>query len=166
MQKKVCLLGAYGVGKTSLVARFVHRVFSEKYLSTLGVRVDRKVVSVEGQELNLLLWDLSGEDQFQPIQPSYMRGSAGYLLVADCTRPETLDTALSIHTRAQSVVGQVPFVLLLNKSDLPSSIEASKVEALKAQGWPLFQTSAKSGEGVEEAFSDLAGRMYLGKADG
>jgi hypothetical protein len=162
MQKKVCLLGAYGVGKTSLVARFVHRVFSEKYLSTLGVRVDRKAVQVEDQELSLLLWDLSGEDQFQPIQPSYIRGSAGYLLVVDGTRPATLDTALSIHQRAQDVVGQVPFVLLINKRDLPWEIPESTLEDLKSQGYPLHFTSAKSGEGVEEAFETLARGMLEG----
>ena len=159
IQKKVCLLGAYGVGKTSLVARFVHRVFSEKYLSTLGVRVDRKAVQLEGQELNMLLWDLSGEDQFQPIQPSYIRGSSGYLLVADGTRPATLETALSIHQRAQNVVGQVPFVLLINKHDLPWDIPDSTLEELRGQGFALYFSSAKSGEGVEEAFDHLARGM-------
>lgn len=161
IQKKVCLLGAYGVGKTSLVARYVHRVFSEKYLSTLGVRVDRKAVQVEGQELNMLLWDLSGEDQFQPIQPSYIRGSSGYLLVVDGTRPSTLETALSIHQRAHNVVGKVPFVLLINKHDLPWDIPESTLEELKNQGFPLYFTSAKSGDGVEEAF-DLLARGMVG----
>lgn len=162
IQKKVCLLGAYGVGKTSLVARFVHRVFSEKYLSTLGVRVDRKAVRVGDQEINVLLWDLSGEDQFQPVQPSYIRGSAGYLLVVDGTRAATLDTALSIHQRAQNVVGKVPFVLLINKHDLPWEIPEARLEELRQGGYPLYFTSAKSGEGVEEAFDTLARGMSKG----
>lgn len=153
------MLGAFGVGKTSLVARYVHGIFSEKYQTTVGVKIDKKVVAVGGQEVGLVLWDLYGEDQFQRVQSFYIRGSSGYFLVADGTRPETLDTAQSLQQRAQEVLGTVPFILLINKHDLPWQINDAQVDQLRAKGWEVRYTSAKTGETVEEAFHALAGRM-------
>ena len=89
--KKVCMLGAYAVGKTSLVRRFVHSMFTDKYLTTVGVKIDKRQVQHNGKEVTLLLWDLYGEDEFQRVQTSYLRGSSGLLIVADGTRLSTLD---------------------------------------------------------------------------
>ncbi len=99
IQKKVCMLGTSGVGKTSLVSQFVHSLFSEKYLTTVGVKIDKKNVNVEGQEVMLMIWDLAGDDDFQRLQMSYLRGTSAYLLVADGTRRITLEQALDIQTR-------------------------------------------------------------------
>ena len=86
IQKKVCMIGASGVGKTSLVAKFVHSIFSEKYLTTVGVKIDKKTVKVGDDDVMLMLWDLAGDDDFQRLQTSYLRGTSGFLLVADGTR--------------------------------------------------------------------------------
>jgi small GTP-binding protein len=88
IQKKVCLLGTSGVGKTSLVAQFVHSMFSDKYLTTVGVKIDKKSMAVDGTEVTLVIWDLAGDDDFQRLQISYLRGTSGYLLVADGTRAQ------------------------------------------------------------------------------
>lgn len=159
IQKKICMLGAFAVGKTSLVARYVHGIFSEKYQTTVGVKIDKKVVKVGHQEVSLVLWDLYGEDQFQRVQSFYLRGSSGYLLVADGTRPETLEVAQSIQQRAQEVLGAVPFILMLNKHDLPWAVSEAQLDSLRARGWDLRYTSAKTGEGVEESFEALARKM-------
>jgi small GTP-binding protein len=162
IQKKVCMLGTYAVGKTSLVSRFVRSLFAEKYHSTVGVKVDKKVVAVGEEQMNLLLWDLYGEDDFQKLRTSYLRGSSGYILVVDGTRHETLEKAVILQNRAREAVGAaVPFVLALNKADLADKweVEDSAVEELVKQGWPTFKTSAKTGEGVEQMFLTLARRM-------
>jgi small GTP-binding protein len=161
IQKKVCMLGGFAVGKTSLVSRFVRSLFSDKYHSTVGVKVDKKVVAIGEEQVNLLLWDIYGEDDFQRLRTSYLRGSAGYVLVVDGTRHETLEKAVVLQSRAREAVGPVPFVLMLNKSDLVEKweVEDSAVEALVNQGWPAFRTSAKTGAGVEEAFRTLAQKM-------
>jgi hypothetical protein len=161
IQKKVCMLGAYAVGKTSLVSRFVKSLFSDKYHTTVGVKVDKKVVAVGEEQVNLLLWDIYGEDDFQKLRTSYLRGSSGYVLTVDGTRRETLEKAVILQSRAHEMLAGVPFVLMLNKADLVDKweVDDSAVEDLIQQGWPTFRTSAKTGEGVEEAFLALARRM-------
>ena len=108
-----------------------------------------------------MLWDLAGEDEFLQLHPSYLRGSSGYLLVVDGTRRATLDTAVSMQQRAATVVGNVPFVVLFNKSDLENEWEMGNdaFEELSRRGWPWLKTSAKTGGGVEEAFRVLVAKM-------
>ena len=160
IQKKVCMIGAFAVGKTSLVARYVESVFSDRYHTTVGVKVDKKLVRVDGRETALLLWDLYGEDEFQPLATTYFRGMSGYLLVADGTRRATLDKALELHARVVESAGELPFVLVLNKSDLADEWEIDESEILRlAREWPVIRTSAKTGAGVEDAFDRLARDM-------
>lgn len=158
IQKKICMLGSFAVGKTSLVSRFVRSIYSEKYHTTVGVKIDKKQVQVDDKQVNLILWDLYGEDEFQKVHMSYLRGAAGYLLVIDGTRRETLEKALVLHQRTEEAVGKIPFVVVLNKSDLKEEweIDDRLIETLIEKGWPVFHSSAKTGLGVEDAFMLLA----------
>lgn len=158
------MLGGSGVGKTSLVSRFVNSIFSEKYLTTIGVKIDKKTVAVgtgETTQMTMMLWDIYGEDEFQTVRESYLRGASGYLLVADGTRHATLDTATALQQKAESVVGRVPFLLLLNKADLQPQWQVNEAALWKLaeQGWAVATTSAKTGAGVDEAFTKLARKM-------
>jgi small GTP-binding protein len=161
IQKKICMLGATGVGKTSLVSRFVLSVFSDAYLTTIGVKVDKKLVSVGGSDVTMMLWDIYGEDEFQTVRTSYLRGAAGYLLVADGTRPATLDTARQLQKTSEGVIGPVPFILVLNKADLAPDwhIDDRALWKLAEDGWAVMKTSAKTGNGVEDAFLKLAQKV-------
>jgi small GTP-binding protein len=162
-QKKICLLGGFAVGKTSLVSRFVTSIFSDKYLTTVGVKIDKKTVKVGADEVNLLLWDMYGQDEFQTVRESYLRGASGYLLVADGTRAATLDTVRTLQRTAESVVGRVPFLLVLNKADLDAQweIDDRALWKLVERGWSVVKTSAKTGEGVDDAFTKLAEEMLV-----
>ncbi len=162
IKKKICMLGAFSVGKTSLVRQFVTSVFSEKYHTTVGVKVDKKNVTLAGgDEVDLLIWDIYGEDSVQSIAESYLRGASGYLLVVDGTRRETLDAAMEIHNRITGGSGELPCVLLTNKSDLEDEweIKDADLDQLTGQGFCIFRTSAKTGNGVEEAFIEIAQRV-------
>ncbi len=161
LHKKICMLGSFSVGKTSLILRFVESIFSDRYLTTVGVKIDKKVVSVEGQDVTLLLWDLYGEDEYQKIRMSYLRGASGYLLVADGTRMATLDKTLAIKDEAEKSFGPTPFVVALNKCDLTDDWEiTSEREAeLNGRAGKVVRTSAKTGEGVELAFESLIKAM-------
>ena len=158
IEKKICMLGASGVGKTSLVSRFVSSIFSEKYHTTIGVKVDKKSVTVDDTPVMMLLWDIYGQDEFQTVKPSYLRGASGYLLVADGTRAATLETARALQKTAQGIVGRVPYVLVLNKIDLVAEwqVDERALGKVADEGWPIVKTSAKTGVGVEEAFNRLA----------
>ena len=161
IQKKICMLGAFSVGKTSLVRRYVQSAFSDAYLTTVGVKIDKKTLDVKGESVSLILWDIAGEDDVSTVRMSYLRGTAGYLLVADGTRVVTLEVVRSLQARVQAELGSVPFILLVNKLDLADrwTISDADINALRESGWSVRPTSAKTGEGVEEAFQELAVRV-------
>jgi len=161
IQKKICMLGGFAVGKTSLVRRFVSNVFSDQYQTTIGVTVEKKCVTVDGQEVLLVLWDLYGEDEFQRVRDSYLRGSSGYIVVMDGTRKDTLQTALALQETAVNTVGPVPFVSIINKADVRSEWEIDErvIEQLRDRNWTVLFGSAKLGQGVDELFLNLATQM-------
>ena len=161
IQKKICLLGAFSVGKTSLIKRYVSSIFDEKYLTTVGVKIDKKLVEIEGHKVTLMIWDIAGEDDYCKLQVSYLRGASGYILVADPTRPQTIDKAFCLHNKAQASVGQVPAIVALNKFDLLNEwqLSESHQEELDRLRQPILNTSAKTGEAVDGLFVDLAGQM-------
>ncbi len=164
IQKKICMLGDFAAGKTSLVRRFVEGRFDDRYLSTIGVKVSRrKMALADGQEVHLLIWDLAGSEEFVGVQQNYLRGAAGAVLVCDLTRQSTLESLEKYAQRLSTVSPGVPIVLLGNKNDLVDARQISdgNLETV-AQNlrttW--FTTSAKTGENVERAFADLAGRIF------
>ena len=167
LKKKICLLGSYGVGKTSLVSRFVHSMFADKYHTTVGVKIDKKVLSIEDQELTLMLWDMAGEEDGAPVKLNQVKDASGYLLVIDGMRAKTLDVARSIHQRVETEIGVRPFLALINKADLRETWEIpdSTWAELTAAGWTLLETSAKSGQHVEEAFLALSSRILQASDD-
>jgi small GTP-binding protein len=159
IQKKICMLGATGVGKTSLVRQFVSSVFSEKYHSTIGVKVDKKVVRTDNREVTMMLWDLQGEDDEFKIRPSFLRGASGYILVVDLTRAASLESAKRIQLMIEKEIGQVPFQILFNKNDLKDEFDIDESWMVEFAGETVLRTSAKTGENVEEAFIGLAEKM-------
>lgn len=160
IQKKVNMLGAFAVGKTSLVQRYVSSIFSDKYQTTVGVTIKKRQLQVDSQDVTLVIWDQMGEDEFQWMQTVHIRGAAGYVLVLDGTRRATLDVAIGIEERVRSEIGTLPFVAVINKNDLKAAWEITQadIDALKARGWTVLEGSAKSGDAVEQAFELLARR--------
>ena len=158
IQKKICMVGVFGTGKTCLVQQFVYSIFAARYLSTVGVKIDRKDVTAHGREVRLMLWDLEGRDDERDVNQSYIRGAHGIIYVADGTRPETVSELFDIRSLVEASVGAIPSVIALNKIDLKEEWKLSRAEEEQAgsQGVHLIRTSAKTGEGVEAAFQWLA----------
>ncbi|NNF16165.1 MAG: GTP-binding protein [Gammaproteobacteria bacterium] len=158
--KKVCIIGDFAVGKTSTVARCVHNVFSEKYLTTVGVKIDTTQITMEesGETLKMVIWDIAGTDRFSAVEFSYLRGASGYILVVDGTRMHTLEVARRLCEEAGERYGNLPYVTLINKSDLRDSWEVSDADLgkLEEDGYNPIITSAKTGENVSEALLRLA----------
>lgn len=158
IQKKVCMLGGFAVGKTSLVRCFIDNVFAPSSRTTLGVKIDNKVVSINDTNISLTVWDIHEEDSYERVSPAYFRGIAGYLLLVDPTRPATLENAIAMHKDVERVAGGVPFVLVRNKVDSRSAwrIAANDMGELEDAAVAVAEVSAMTGEGVSEAFESLA----------
>lgn len=155
---KVCVIGDFAVGKTSTVERFVNNQFSDKYLTTIGVKVDTKNVLVGDVDLKLIIWDIAGADRFGEIEFAYMRGASALIMVADGTRVNTVTSVQKIREQVLDRYGDLPHVLLINKADLKNSWEVSdgKIETLRETCDNVYLTSAKTGDHVEEALCRLA----------
>jgi len=157
IQKKVCILGATGVGKTSLTRRFVDSIFSEKYLTTIGVKVDKKAVSLGPDEVQLLIWDIEGIDRYCGFNPRYLRGASCFCIVMDQTRAQSLVEGIEILEMAREH-SDVPAVMVVNKCDLQNewhwNIDTVNDHAKAFDGY--FHTSAKTGLRVEDVFVCMA----------
>ena len=163
--KKICLIGDFAVGKTSLATRFVHSIFSNKYMTTVGVKISsREVTLYDGAIVKLMIWDIAGTSGLKTVDERYLKGAAAYILVADGTRKETLDNALRLDEIAQRITGKVPRVLILNKTDLEQEweIETNDITPLLDPDRPVYRCSALRGTTVNDAFFDLATRLGKG----
>ncbi|MDR2669258.1 MAG: GTP-binding protein [Desulfovibrio sp.] len=162
LTKKICMLGAFAVGKTSLVKQYVYSIFSDDYLTTVGVKISKKNIAVNGVDMNLVLWDMEGRDAYTDVNISYLRGAMGFFVVADGTRRDTLDAALQLRAAALDVTGPIPHCLLINKADLAPEWQVTREDVDRMrndEGLTTFATCAKTGQSVEESFRTLAEAM-------
>ena len=162
------MLGALSVGKTALVQQYVRSIFSDNYLSSVGVKVSKKTLEINDEALNLMLWDLEGQDDYNAVNTSYIKGASGLFFVVDGTRGETLSVALMLRNTALDILGHdTPHVLIVNKEDISQNWEITDkvLTSLENSGLTLLKTSAKTGLNVELAFSSLASMMMGQKND-
>jgi len=126
ISQKVCLVGDFGVGKTSLIRQFVDHQFSDQYLSTVGVKISRKLVSIRDttqEQLQLIIWDIEGSTRFKAIAPTYLQGAKGAVIVADVTRESSIQN-LDDHVQLfRSVCPKSSLIMALNKIDLMENNE-------------------------------------------
>lgn len=153
--KKVLLVGNFGVGKTSLIRRFVLNQFSEDYISTIGVRVSSKVVQYENQEIKLLIWDVAGTSGDDKIPKAYFLGASAAMFVFDLSREETYLPLADHIASIKNLSGLKDVTIVGNKKDLLSAEELEAVK-LKVSVEIDLITSAKEDENVESAFLQLA----------
>ncbi len=159
--RKVCLLGDGGVGKTSLIRRYVFDSFSDDYIMSFGTKVTKKVIELEGVDLTLMIWDILGQQAQKSLHAAYYNGANGALVVGDVTREATLKHMPEWVEDFRRVVGDRPIIPLGNKSDLEEKVSSSLLdEVAGALGSSLRMTSAKTGRGVQESFYDL-GRIIV-----
>ncbi len=165
VMKKVCLLGDRAVGKTSLIRRYVYDVFDDKYISTIGTKVTKKVLEFTKKDvrLTLLIWDLAGETTFNGIHRTYYKGAEGAIVVCDVTSKETFEHLPYWVESIMDVQGDIPVMFFGNKIDLKDQIvikEKHLKKMAKKFKKDYFFTSAKTGENVNEGFY-LLGRKIL-----
>lgn len=159
IQKKVCLLGNFAVGKTSLIRRFVEDQFDDAYLSTIGVKISKKTIILPNYDLNMLIWDLAGDNDFSKTSNMYLRGAVAALIVIDLTRLDTVDSFRFYADQLNKINPNAAIVLIGNKIDLEKKRVVSEETLINIShelGYTYFCTSAKTGFQVDEAFKQLA----------
>lgn len=157
---KVCLLGDGAVGKTSLVRRFVFDVFDDKYLTSFGTKVSKKSMRIGEADIDLLVWDILGQKNYEALHAAYYRGAAGAFAVCDFTRPETMHSLKSWLGNFRSTVGDRPVFILGNKSDLERAYSLSELQSFGSSlGCVVIETSAKTGQNVEHAFLEMGKKL-------
>jgi small GTP-binding protein len=161
LRRKVCLLGAPGVGKTSLVRRFVEQRFDDDHDSSISMAISKGELQLGEVSLEMMLWDPGGDEASAQYHRSFISGASGLVFVADATKPRTLDDLLEAQTKALGFTGFRPSILLINKTDETPHFALSKaqLDAANAFPWQLMQVSAKSGDSVVQAFTKLAELM-------
>ncbi|MFO7618780.1 MAG: Rab family GTPase [Thermoplasmata archaeon] len=163
--KKVCVCGDPSVGKTSLVKRFVTGKYDEKYISTLGTMISKKYIKEPNTDINMtmMIWDVSGQREFQRIHAAAFKNATAGFVVCDMTRPDTISRLPDWVTSFREHAGpNAPVTILVNKADLTGQ-DKKTIDAIQASlerlGLPAYKTSAKTGNNVEKAFSDMASQI-------
>lgn len=158
ISKKVILTGSFGVGKTSLFNRFIHQQFSEKYLTTVGVRVNKKTLTIDNEDITLMLWDIAGEVSQDKVPVSYFLGTSGIIYVADLSRPLTFKNLISDIKLLKKLLPDGIIRIVANKADLVTPEQIAEIAASLTQPWDII-TSAKTGDNVESLFENLAKKL-------
>ncbi len=158
--KKIVILGHFGVGKTSLIRRFVENSFSDNYKVTIGVHITKKVVEISiGNSVSLILWDLEGTDDIKTIRSSYLLGTHGAVFVFDVTRPSTFQNLNDDLKITAEKLLDVPLIVVGNKIDLVDLTDLNSI--FKENNISSdFLSSAKTGESVEELFHKMATLLH------
>jgi small GTP-binding protein len=163
MKVKVCFIGDAGVGKTSLIKRFVLDVFDDRYIATIGTKVTKKIVEVQEPGSNvkvmMLVWDIMGQKGFRELlREAYFFGAHGAIAVCDLTNKESLEELRYWIKALTDVAGDVPIVFAGNKADMENErvVKDAELEELAAKyKSKAFMTSAKTGQNVEPLFKAL-----------
>ena len=159
MLVKVVVIGDGNVGKSCLVLRYSENKFVQSYLATMGSDFTIKLTQAKGMGVRLAIWDLGGQQMFQTMRKYYMQGAAGAVVVYDITNKESFKAIDRWVSDLRSHSGDVPCVIFGNKKDLDDeriiSLEEAKAKA-DSYNFDYFETSAKSGENVQDAFNKLA----------
>lgn len=157
IRKKILLIGDFGVGKTSLIRRYVDNAFDDNYMTTIGVKISKKLLHIDDIECELLIWDIEGATTTKSIPHSYFKGASGAIFVADVTRHETV-LGINEHVNTFMMLNQdAKYVIAYNKADL---LTVQQKEALDVPGNTFF-TSAKSDMNVEALFTTVAKEIVL-----
>ena len=158
--KKIVILGHFGVGKTSLIRRFVEDSFSDKYRVTIGVHITKKVVELSADEnISLIIWDLEGTDEVQMIRDAYLLGTHGVVFVFDVSRPSTFQNINEDLKIVAEKAPNTPLIVVGNKIDL---VINNELQGLLSENniEANYLTSAKTGDSVNEMFTQLASLLY------
>ncbi|MHA1378278.1 MAG: Rab family GTPase [Candidatus Helarchaeota archaeon] len=161
LKYKLVIVGDYATGKTTLIINYTEKTFRGMYVPTVGVQFTKKTLKLDNNDVELTLWDIAGQDKFAKVRKTFYEDAAGFLIVYDLTRKQTLENIKNWYNDVIDHTGKMPCVVIGNKSDLKDKREVSSddvtqvIEKNNMDVKIIFETSAKTGENVEEGFNSL-----------
>ena len=158
ISKKIILTGSFGVGKTSLFNRFIYQQFSDKYLTTIGVKVNNKTIIIDDESISMMVWDVAGEVSQDKVPVSYFLGASGIIYVMDLSRPLTFVNLESDIQFLRDLLPNGTIIIVANKKDLVTEEQLETIRQELARPFD-YSTSAKTGENVEELFIEMGKRL-------
>ncbi len=166
IKAKVCLVGEFAVGKTSLAKRYVHNIFEDRYFATIGAKITKAEIEEVGRDSTqvvMTIWDIMGEKGFRELlKEAYFEGANAALGVCDLTRADTLEDLKGWTEAVRRIAGDVPMMIVGNKADLEEKLQLREREVVafaRSMGFGHAITSAKTGENVHAAFQTIAGKI-------
>ena len=158
ISKKIILTGSFGVGKTSLFNRFIYQQFSDKYLTTIGVKVNNKTIKIDDESISMMVWDIAGEVSQDKVPASYFLGASGIIYVMDLSRPLTFVNLESDLQFLRDLLPNGTIIIVANKKDLVTEEQLETIRQELVRPFD-YSTSAKTGENVEELFTEMGKRL-------
>ena len=158
ISKKIILTGSFGVGKTSLFNRFIYQQFSDKYLTTIGVKVNNKTIKIDDESISMMVWDVAGEVSQDKVPASYFLGASGIIYVMDLSRPLTFVNLESDIQFLRDLLPNGTIIIVANKKDLVTEEQLQTIRHELVRPFD-YSTSAKTGENVEELFIEMGKRL-------
>ena len=154
---KIVVVGDYGVGKTSLLNRYIDMKFVEDYLPTLGVNMLRKEMTYKNSKIKLMFWDIAGQELYASVREQFYEGTQGAMLVYDVTRPESFANIEKWHKEILNIAQTTIYSILVgNKIDLNKVVPTEEgISKAENNNWLFLETSARTGQGIEDAFHAL-----------
>ena len=163
---QILLIGDSSVGKTSLIQRYANGIFKEEYLATVGLDYYTKQEMINDITVLVQLWDTAGQERFKALTPNYFRNAEGVVLAYDVTNSESFDNLKFWINSIKSNLGEknifIPIIIIGNKIDMEGMRDITKEDAskfAKENNYKYFETSAKTGQGVDEAIRDLVNQI-------
>ncbi|KAK6090772.1 hypothetical protein P3W45_000017 [Vairimorpha bombi] len=159
---KIVLIGDSAVGKTNLLSQLIHKKYIKDSRATIGVEFGTMTFNIDNKIIKAQIWDTAGQERYQAITHAYYRGSCGSILVYDVTDPNTLKKASDMWLiQLRNYTDDIPIMLVGNKTDLNRKVGTEEGEEVAYRnGLMHFETSAKTGENVQEAFYKLITIIY------
>ena len=173
---QLLIIGNSIVGKTSILTKYTSKSYTESYVATVGLDFFTKDETIENKIIRIKIWDTAGQERYKAITKCFFQRAQGIIIVFDVTNKRSFDDlkmwidSINSQSKLTEDLENMPIIIIGNKIDLPKRVidKETALNFAKEQNLDYFETSAKTGEGIDNAMRDLVKKVmaYIGKKNG